>query len=228
MANDNVSALLAMAGGGSGGGGSVTPASIVSATGQMTSQQAADTLDNIGGEPEKLVVTITESSGVYSANKTFTEIRAALNAKKTVVCQYSSVRFTLYEIEDYLAFVGAEWLGDRFMFYKLQINDDDSVFLDQCEYSLAAKTVAVSGTTPTIATAADSTIYNCGTLTSLTVTAIANPGDFIIRFTSGATPTTTNFPASMVFPEAFSAEANMRYEINVSNGYALAVGWPTT
>jgi hypothetical protein len=37
---------------GSGGGGSVTPASIVTATGQMTNQQATDTLENIGGEPE--------------------------------------------------------------------------------------------------------------------------------------------------------------------------------
>lgn len=92
----------------------------------------------------------------------------------------------------------------------------------------AAETVVeVSGTTPTIEPQAN-TIYNCGELTALTVTAITNPGDFIIRFTSGATPTTTNFPASMVFPEAFSAEANTRYEINVSNGYALAVGWPTT
>ena len=229
MANDNVSALLAMAGGGSGGGGgSVTPASIVSATGDMTAQQAADTLGNIGGEPEKLVVNVVWNGGIYSADKTFAEIRAALDAKKTVVCQYSSARFTLYEIEDYLAFVGAEWLGDSFRFYQLNINDDDSVFLNQCEYSLAAKTVTVSGTTPTIATAAGNTIYECGEITSLTVTAIANPGDFIIRFTSGATATTTNFPASMVFPEAFSAEANMRYEINVSNGYALAVGWPTT
>ena len=41
------------------GGGSVTPASIVTATGQMTTQQKSDTLDNIGGEPKKLTVTVS-------------------------------------------------------------------------------------------------------------------------------------------------------------------------
>lgn len=91
-----------------------------------------------------------------------------------------------------------------------------------------AEVTDLESTSISLASASANTIYNYGELTSLTVTAIANPGDFIIRFTSGATPTTTNFPASMVFPEAFSAEANTRYEINVSNGYALAVGWPTT
>ena len=83
-------------------------------------------------------------------------------------------------------------------------------------------------TSITLASAADNTIYTYGELTALTVTAIPASGDFIIRFVSGSTPTTTNFPASMVFPEAFAAEADMRYEINVSDGYALAVGWPTT
>ena len=47
-----------------GGGGSVTPDSIVTATGQMTPQQAADTLENIGGIGDVLVE-IT-----YSALKT--------------------------------------------------------------------------------------------------------------------------------------------------------------
>ena len=42
-----------------GSGGSVTPESIVTATSQMTPQQAADTLDNIGGEPKPAVLTST-------------------------------------------------------------------------------------------------------------------------------------------------------------------------
>ena len=83
-------------------------------------------------------------------------------------------------------------------------------------------------TSITLASAADNTIYEYGELTALTVTAISNPGSFIIQFTSGDTATTTNFPASMVFPEAFAAEVNTRYEINCVNGYALVAGWPTT
>lgn len=75
-------------------------------------------------------------------------------------------------------------------------------------------------------TAAANTIYEYGELTSLTVTTIPASGDFIIRFTSGSTATTTSFPASMKFSEAFAAEANTRYEINVSNGYALVASWP--
>lgn len=86
----------------------------------------------------------------------------------------------------------------------------------------------LSSTSITLANAANNTIYQYGELSALTVTAITDTGDFIIRFTSGATPTTTSFPVSMKFPEAFAPEANTRYEINCSNGYALAVGWPTT
>ena len=92
----------------------------------------------------------------------------------------------------------------------------------------AAETVVeVEGSTPTVTPAAN-TIYNCGTLTSLTVTDPPATGAYVIIFTSGSTATTTTIPASIIFPEAFAAEANTRYEINVEDGYAVAVGWPTT
>ena len=92
----------------------------------------------------------------------------------------------------------------------------------------AAETVvAVEGTTPTIEPAPN-TIYKCGTLTSLTVTDPPATGAYVIKFTSGSTPTTTTIPASIIFQEAFAAEANTRYEINVEDGYAVAVGWPVS
>ena len=70
---------------GGSGGGSVTPASIVSATGQMTSQQAADTLNNISGEPEKFVVNITaDDHNHYSADKTLAELNAAYSAGEKI------------------------------------------------------------------------------------------------------------------------------------------------
>lgn len=71
-------------------------------------------------------------------------------------------------------------------------------------------------------------VYKCGTLTSLTITNPSLTGSYTIKFTSGSTATTTTIPSSIKFPEAFAAEANMRYEINVEDGYAVAVGWPTT
>lgn len=95
--------------------------------------------------------------------------------------------------------------------------------------AFAPKTSVVTDTTSTsitLASAADNTIYEYGELTNLTVTAIPANGDFIIRFTSGATPTTTSFPASMVFQSAFVATADTRYEISVSDGYAVVGEWP--
>lgn len=90
--------------------------------------------------------------------------------------------------------------------------------------ALEGTTVTVEGTTPTI-TPAVNTIYNCGELTSLTITNPPATGAYSIVFTSGATPTVTTIPASIVFPEAFAAEANTRYEINVLNGYAVVGSW---
>lgn len=94
--------------------------------------------------------------------------------------------------------------------------------------SVPTKVTDLESSSVTLAKAEDGKVYSYGELAALTITAIDASGDFIIRFTSGATATTTDFPATMIFPEEFAAEANTRYEINVSNGYALAVGWPTT
>lgn len=324
---------------GGSGGGSVTPASIVSATGQMTSQQAADTLDNIGGEPKKLVVNVSYSGNAWSADKTLAELNAARTAGKTIefydgdniypvvssqngayiatkvflsddgqptrVMSILYNLFGVYVVGDgplaeapiqitctMTSSEGGTWTGATFAELQAAATSGRTAYISVAgvgstgvllQYDAVGQTAWTSpvyfngklitiafysdgtfrmfpavdldyydmaigqlqgdvancvkeptivtdrsSTSITLASAADNTIYEYGELTALTVTAIANPGDFIIRFTSGATATTTNFPASMVFPEAFSAEANMRYEINVSNGYALAVGWPTT
>ena len=84
--------------------------------------------------------------------------------------------------------------------------------------------VTVSGATPTI-TAADNTIYECGTLTSLTVSSFPATGEFSVTFTSGAAATTLSVPQTMIMPDGFSVDANTRYEINVKNGYAVVAGW---
>lgn len=85
----------------------------------------------------------------------------------------------------------------------------------------------VSSTTPTITPAAN-TVYNCGELSSLTITSPPATGSWVIKFTSGSTPTTTTIPATVIFPEPFAAAANTRYEINVEDGYAVVVGWPVS
>ena len=85
--------------------------------------------------------------------------------------------------------------------------------------SPAETVVNVSGTTPTITPAAN-TIYNCGELTSLTISNPPATGKYSIIFFSGATATTT------VGIENFVAEANKRYKITVEDNYAAYDSWP--
>ena len=85
---------------------------------------------------------------------------------------------------------------------------------------------SVSGSTPSI-TAADNTIYTCGEVSSLTITAAANI-DFTVIFTSGSTAATLTMDQRITMPDNFAVEADTRYEINVSNGYAVAESWAVT
>ena len=85
----------------------------------------------------------------------------------------------------------------------------------------ATSTESVSGTTPTITPEAN-TIYQCGELTSLTISNPPATGKYSIVFYSGATATTT------VGIENFAAEANKRYKITVEDNYATYDSWPYT
>lgn len=89
----------------------------------------------------------------------------------------------------------------------------------------AAETVIeVTGTTPTI-TPAENTIYNCGELTSLTISNPPATGAWSVVFTSGATATTTTIPSTILGLESFAAEANTMYEINVLDNRAVVGSW---
>lgn len=140
-------------GGGGGGGGEVTPASIVTATGQMSNAQKSQTRTNLGA-----VSTATMGS-IYTR-------------------------------------------------------------LD----ALEGTTVTVEGATPTLTPAAN-TIYECGELTSLTISNPPANGAYSIVFTSGSTATTTTFPATILGLEDFAAEANTIYEINVLDNRAVVGKW---
>ena len=88
----------------------------------------------------------------------------------------------------------------------------------------AETVVAVSGTTPTIEPQAN-TIYNCGELTSLTISNPPATGAYSIVFSSGATATTTTIPATILGLEDFASEANTIYEINVLDNRAVVGKW---
>lgn len=79
-------------------GSAILPETIVAVTEQMNNTQKAQTLDNIGGEPKKLIVTITQSGNTYSANKTFDEIEEAFSTNKTVVVVYEGQEYALGQL----------------------------------------------------------------------------------------------------------------------------------
>lgn len=95
--------------------------------------------------------------------------------------------------------------------------------LDKLE-AAATSTETISGTTPTITPEAN-TIYQCGELSSLTITNPPATGAWSVVFTSGATATTTTIPASILGLEDFAAEANTLYEINVLDNRAVIGSW---
>lgn len=185
-----------------------------------------------GGGVEFFICTFTKPSTSFQCDHTYAEAKAAYDAGKQVLFVYEdSNAIAIFDDSSGSDLMAAHMFyvsGSHVYDLNLYLVSGIGVSGTMTELQLPADVKTLTGATPTIAAGLNNTIYELGELTSLTVTNFANPGDFIIRFTSGSTPTTTNFPASMVFPEAFAAEANMRYEINVSNGYALAVGWPTT
>lgn len=210
-----------------GPGGEVTPASVVTATGQMTAQQAEATLGNIGGEPKKLTVIVTESSGTYAANKTFSQMWTAYNTDhKTVTVEMGDTEFVLSAADPSgMAFTSLSVGSGNATLSMLAVDENDD--WNYAEFAAEQKptTVTVSGTTPTI-TPTPNTAYNCGELTSLTVSNPPAAGSYSIVFTSGSTPTVTTFPASILGMEDFAAEANTLYEINVLDGRAVYAGWP--
>ena len=315
---------------GGGGGGPVTPESIVTATGQMTSEQAEDTLENIGGQREMLIVAITEESGVYSSNKTYAQIHAAMTERLVLFAVLESgfqttvtanveessntitavglsknmatgesnvctVRITsqnvvsvtrkqLAEAPIYLnatptagpsgttlmsgTWSGATWeevaaavlasrliqidvatIGKITLLYNLGsatsaasnafiynvggvlYNVIAELFFDAGNnwfeltiINARTKTENVIVPDPTITPAAN-TIYNCGELTSLTISNPTATGGYSIVFTSGSTATTTTIPATILGLESFAAEANTLYEINVLDNRAVVGSW---
>lgn len=88
----------------------------------------------------------------------------------------------------------------------------------------AETVVEVSGTTPTI-TPINNRIYNCGEVASLTISNPPATGAYSVTFTSGSTATDLSVDPAIKMPDGFSVEANKRYEINVSGGYAVVGSW---
>lgn len=64
-------------------------------------------------------------------------------------------------------------------------------------------------------------------MASLTITCPATGGPYAFRFTSGNTATTLTM-TGITMPDDFTVEADKVYEVNVYEGYGLAVSWGVT
>ena len=96
--------------------------------------------------------------------------------------------------------------------------------IDLSAYELKPTVNSPAGAAVTI-TPVENSIYNCGTLTSLTISNPPATGAYSIVFTSGSTATTTTFPSTILGLESFAADANTIYEINVLDNRAVVGKW---
>ena len=210
-----------------GQGGEVTATAVATAIGQMTSSQKSQAREDLGGEPEKFVVTITISGSNYSADKTIAEIYAAYTAGKTLDVVCGGAHFIAgYIADDEMYFTKAYADDTGSSISRLYVDDSDSWSYEIFGQQRAIIPERVAGATPTITPIAN-TIYNCtaSALTSLTITDPPATGSYSIIFTSGSTATTTTIPSTILGLESFAAEANTMYEINVLDNRAVVGSW---
>ena len=87
-----------------------------------------------------------------------------------------------------------------------------------------SNTVNVTGTDPSI-TGVANTRYICGEVYTLSITP-PQTGTIDVLFTSGSTATILTLPNTVKMPAWFSVEANMIYEINITDGvYGAVMSW---
>lgn len=201
--------IAAKLNGGGGGGGEVTPESVLTATEGMTEQQAEDMRTAIGA------VSADEIGNVFTIKgsvATVAELPASGNSVGDV-----------YYVEAVQA--GYVWITSTS--YPDGYWEELGEPIDLSAYQLKPTVNTVAGASASI-TPANNNIYNCGTLTSLTITNPPATGPYSIVFTSGSTATTTTIPSTILGLESFAAEANTIYEINVLDNRAVVGSWVVT
>lgn len=125
---------------------------------------------------------------------------------------------------------GNAWYAGKVTAGGTPTNANDLTTKQYVDNALAAKVISVEGTTPAITAVAD-TQYICGEVSTLSFTPSAT-GTCDVIFESGATATVLTVPSTVKFPEWFDAsalDANMTYEISITNGvYGAVMAWPAS
>lgn len=236
MDNKDIIAILAK------GSSDVSTSDLVKLTGQMTEAQTDRTRANIGAAQDSLKLTATPTSGPSGntlmsgtwSGATWDEVMEAVLATRliriditgvaTVTLLYNAGSSThiasnnfVYTVNgtDYIVFIVLSYSGGSGNQIRLLVAHDKPI------------TDTIITTDPIISPDAN-IVYNCGELTSLTISNPTATGSYSIVFTSGATPTTTTIPATILGLEDFAAEANTIYEINVLDNRAVVGSWAVT
>lgn len=192
------------------------------------SQDVQDALDNA---TQVFEVTFDINSSTPTCDKTFSEISSAFSDGKVVRPLFDYFDgFTSYVDASGAEFYFVDNSNGATTMYVFVVDDSDAVSVSSKNLgdAIAPTTITNTSATPLSLSAQNNTIYKytASSLTSLTITSVPSNGDFVIKFVSGATATVLTTPSSMHMPDNFTApETNTRYEINVSDGYALVSSW---
>lgn len=81
--------------------------------------------------------------------------------------------------------------------------------------------------------AENNNVYLCGEVTGLTITNAPAMSIFVVRFTSGSTPTKLRVPDDVTMPDeyetaadlSYELETNRTYELNIMDKYCMVYSW---
>ena len=175
------------------------------------------------GSLDKTTITITESNGTFTSSKTLTEINTAIAADNLIefINENGAQGWYLGGDNTVAQFLCIYDTNGTPTLYVYSVTSSD---VSKTIYGLNPFKVTITGTSPSISIN-DNTIYTCSsTLTSLTLTDTNNK-DFSVIFTSGVTPTVLTVPSNLHLPDQFEVDSDTRYELNVSNNYAVIGAW---
>jgi hypothetical protein len=191
---------------GSGGGGGGNPNAVLYTAQTLSDEQQAQARTNIGA------VSADEIGSVFT-------IKGSVATVADLPATGNSVG-DVYYVEAVSA--GYVWITstEQPTGYWEELGEP----IDLSAYELKPTVERPTGASVTIAPEAN-TIYDCGELASLTITDPPAQGAYGIVFTSGATPTVTTIPETILGLEDFAAEANTLYEINVLDNRAVVGSW---
>lgn len=181
-----------------------------------------------------------QSVFVYSADKTYQEIKALMDAGKKVLAHFRGAYAFISRAEEnnnsdlYALFPAYDNASIRVKISTITPVPGGisitSVEVNPITYELATKVVIITDNEAVISPQVN-TLYKCANENGMVSLTIVNPpaeGDWGIVFTSGGVATTTTIDASILGLESFAADVNTIYEINVSDSRAVYTGWGVT